>query len=110
MGRKLADIWKNRKQILEGITNTVLKKDYIEKIAEERFVICKTCDYFRPDGQGCFVPGTPGCGECGCKLSFKTRSLASHCSHPGGSRWSAVLEQSEEDKLYDEIDYNPDSK
>ena len=55
------------------------------------------------------VPGTaPCCGECGCKLAFKARSLASECPHPDGPKWEALLDEKEEDKLYDELDYKPE--
>lgn len=57
------------------------------------------------------MPGTqPCCEVCGCKLSFKTRSLASECPHPDGSKWVAQMTQEEEDKYYKEINYNPDQQ
>jgi len=49
--KKLEKIWKNRKQIMEGVKNAT-----------------------------CVVPGTqPCCNLCGCSLAFKTRSLSSEC-------------------------------
>ena len=57
------------------------------------------------------VPGTaPCCSQCGCKLAFKVRSLASECPHPDGAKWEALLDEKEEDKLYDELDYKPDNE
>jgi hypothetical protein len=71
--------------------------------------VCLTCPILDTKGDKYLIPGTaPCCGECGCKLSFKTRSLSSECPHPDGPRWEAVLDQTEEDKLYADINYNPD--
>lgn len=81
----------------------------MEKIAKERLEICNTCPLIDNEGSKCMVPGTkPCCGECGCKLSFKTRSLSSECTHPDGPKWEAVLDQEEEAKLYKNIDYEPE--
>jgi hypothetical protein len=38
----------------------------------------------------------PCCGDCGCSLTFKTRSLSSDC--PQG-KWDALITEEEEDKL-----------
>jgi hypothetical protein len=93
-------IWKNRAQILEGIKNSVFKQEHIELIAAERQSICDKCDLIDLKGDKCLVPGTkPCCGECGCSLDFKTRSLSSHCPHPKGPRWDAYLTEEEEDRL-----------
>lgn len=73
--------------------------------------ICNSCDDIDLKGEHCLMSGTqPCCSICGCKLSFKTRSLASECPHPSGSKWKATMTQEEEDKLYKEINYNPDTK
>ena len=110
MGKKLGDIFRNRKQILEGITNSLFKKGHIEKIAADRMKICNDCSRLDLEGTKCMIPGTqPCCSECGCKFSFKTRSLSSECPHPDGAKWEAILEPEEEDKLYKEINYDPDS-
>ena len=62
-------------QILEGVKNTIFKKDNIEFIATERMKICQACPLIDLKGDKCLVPGTaPCCGECGCKLAFKTTS------------------------------------
>lgn len=105
----LKQIWTHRKQIFEGISNAIFKKDIVEKIAAERLLLCKSCPLIDLEGSKCMVPGTqPCCSACGCKLDFKTRSLSSECAHPDGPIWPAIMEQDEEDKLYKDIDYDPD--
>tara|TARA_R100000734_G_scaffold12121_1_gene8972 strand:- start:1409 stop:1699 length:291 start_codon:yes stop_codon:yes gene_type:complete len=90
----LKEIWKNRKKILEGIKNAVLRDEFVEAIAKERWAICKLCE---SNGDKCAVPGTqPCCGECGCSLGFKLRSLSSDCPL---DKWKAVMTQEQEDKL-----------
>jgi len=102
-------IWENKAQIIEGMTNVMFKKAEIEKVAAKRLEICKACPLFDTEGTKCLVPGTaPCCGDCGCKLSFKTRALSASCTHPDGPKWTAELEQEQEDKLYNDINYNPD--
>lgn len=91
---KLTTLWKNKEQILEGIKNTILKDQYVEEVSETRMSICSDCP---SRGNNCIAPGTgPCCGECGCSLKFKTRSLSSECPL---NKWSAVLTQKEEDDI-----------
>jgi hypothetical protein len=107
----LKEIYNHRKQILEGVTNSLFKKAHIEKIAFERMEICNECNRFDTEGKSCMIPGTqPCCAECGCKLYLKTRSLSTQCPHPDGPRWPAILEQDEEDKLYKDINFDPDKE
>jgi hypothetical protein len=90
----LKTIWENRKQILEGITNSVIRDQTVEDIAQLRYSICYECP---SKGRKCAVKGTaPCCNECGCSLGFKTRSLSSSC--PLG-KWDAIATEEEEDKL-----------
>jgi hypothetical protein len=94
-------IWKNKGQILEGITNSVFKREDVEEIAKHRLAICNACDLFDIAGEGCTMPGTQPCcnekkGGCGCSLSLKTRALSSAC--PQG-KWIEELTEEEEDKL-----------
>lgn len=96
-------IWGARKEILEGIKNNVFKSEAIEIIAEERNVRCKGCELYDEKGDTCVVPGTgPCCGNCGCSLKLKQRSLSSAC--PEGY-WDPVL--TDEENLDHEI-LNPD--
>lgn len=107
----LQRIFRDRKKIIEGVKNTLFKKSEIEAIAQERMTICLTCDTIDHEGTKCAVPGTaPCCGDCGCKLAFKTRSLSSQCTHPDGPKWKARLSQKEEDELYSKINYDPNGK
>ncbi len=100
LGKK---IWKSRKQILEGIKNQVFKSDAVEDIAKERKKICKSCDEYDQEGISCAIPGTaPCCGDCGCSLSIKTRSLSSDCPQ---QHWTAVLTE-EQDDAHDNL--NPE--
>jgi len=106
---KLKIIWKNRKEIFQGLHNNFFKKVEIEEVAYQRLEICNSCPNIDRTGHGCLIPGTqPCCSICGCKLALKTRSLASECPHPKGPLWKAVLTQEQEDKLYTDINYNPD--
>jgi hypothetical protein len=94
-------VWKAKGQIVEGITNSIFKREDIEEIAEQRMYICKGCSLYDEEGTGCFVPKTQPCcnqdkGGCGCSLSLKTRALSSEC--PMGY-WKAELTEEEEDKL-----------
>ena len=94
-------IWKSKGQILEGITNSIFKKEDVEEIAEQRMGICFSCKLYTNDDKGCMVPGTSPCcdereGGCGCSLSLKTRALSSEC--PLG-KWKAILTEEEEEQL-----------
>ena len=83
----LKKIWKNRKEIYEGLKNSVIRDNFVEDVAAKRMAICKECE----------VPGTqPCCGNCGCSLGFKTRALSTEC--PLGE-WKALMTEKQEDKL-----------
>ena len=81
---KLNNIWQNRKLILEGIGNTLVKRKIIEEIAKERKEICLSCPNLN---QGCNKISGDCCGVCGCMIDFKTRSMKSSCPQ---SKWAAV--------------------
>ena len=90
----LKKIWNNRKQIYEGIKNSVMRDDFVEDVAAKRMAMCNQCP---SKGHKCEVPGTaPCCNECGCSLAFKTRALSAEC--PLGE-WKALMSEDEEDKL-----------
>jgi hypothetical protein len=90
----LKKIWKDRKKIIEGITNSVIKDSFVEHVAALRFEVCNECP---SKGRKCAVKGTaPCCNECGCSLAFKTRSLSSDCPL---DKWKAIITEEEEDAL-----------
>ena len=93
----LKKIWENRKAIYDGIKNSVIRDKYVEDISAKRMLICEECPEIDLKGSKCEMPGTqPCCGNCGCSLAFKTRSLSSEC--PIGE-WPALMTEKEEDKL-----------
>lgn len=97
MKTNLKTIWKNRKQILDGIKNSIIRDAFVENVAKMRHDICDTCEL---KGTKCVIKGTaPCCNDCGCSLAFKTRSLSSFCPHPDGPKWEALMTEEEEDKL-----------
>jgi len=95
--KTLKTIWENRAKILEGVRNTILRDELVEDVAKMRRDICDTCEYLDTKGKDCAVKGTqPCCADCGCSLTFKTRSLSSEC--PQG-KWDAITTEEEEDEL-----------
>jgi hypothetical protein len=66
--------------IWEGLLNKTFRKPRIEAVFNTRKSICNQCNSFDSVGTSCEVKGTqPCCGECGCSLSLKLRSLESEC-------------------------------
>jgi hypothetical protein len=79
---------------MEGITNTLIRNEFVEDVARHRMEVCDACNQ---KGDKCLVAGTaPCCNECGCSLTFKTRSLSSDCPL---DKWKALMSEEEEDKL-----------
>lgn len=94
---KLEKIWKNRKQIMEGIKNSIIRDAFVEKVADERRKICDGCIRKDDEGKSCVMPGTqPCCNLCGCSLGVKMRALSAECPD---LRWHAVISEEDEDKL-----------
>lgn len=97
MKKTLLQIWKNKGQILEGITNTIFKKEHIEEVYVARMEVCDGCEQQDTVGDKCAAKGTqPCCTTCGCSLRFKLRSMSSSCPL---NKWEAVLSEAEEDLL-----------
>lgn len=97
MKKSLIEIWKEKGKILEGIKNSIFKKENVEEIANYRNSICVSCEHIDIEGSKCFAPGTqPCCGVCGCSLKFLQRSLSSKCE---AGKWDAVLTEDEADAL-----------
>jgi hypothetical protein len=83
----ISEIWKHKKEILAGITNTLIKDKFVEEIAAERMSVCNQCSEKKTDGCAALIKAC--CKICGCSLEFKTRSLASHCPV---HKWPALEE------------------
>jgi hypothetical protein len=97
MKNSLKEIWKNRKQIIEGITNTVIKDEFVEHVAQLRMEICNACPDKDIEGKECVMAGTqPCCSLCGCSLAFKTRSLSTSCP---ARKWESIISEKKEDEL-----------
>jgi hypothetical protein len=100
-------IWNNKWLILEGIFNYYFTRKKIERVAMWRSEICSSCPLIDLKGNKCEVPGTqPCCGDCGCSLKYKTRSMSSSCPH---GRWYAIMTEEEEDELNLKLDNHGDS-
>ena len=97
----LAKIWIARKQILEGLGNTIKPNAFVELVAAYRLKICDDCKY---KGNDCLVIGTgPCCSACGCSLKLKVRSLSSACGlfEVGKQpKWFPVVTQNQEDEYF----------
>lgn len=93
----LIKIWKKKDQIVEGIKNSIFKKEDVELIANERLSICRTndCGFYDPlgDSENAVVKGSESCADCGCKLSFKSRALSDECPN---KHWLKEVDESEE--------------
>ena len=90
---------------MEGIKNSIFKREDVEAIAQQRMQICEKCALYDVQGDGCMVAGTQPCcdqtkGGCGCSLGYKTRALSAEC--PNG-HWKAELTQEEEDALNEKL-------
>lgn len=97
MKASLKEIWKNRKQIVEGITNTVIKNEFVEHVSKLRMDICNECPDKDTIGSECVVSGSqPCCSLCGCSLAFKTRSLSTSCP---AKKWGSIVSEKKEDQL-----------
>lgn len=97
MKTSLKEIWKNRKQIVEGITNSVIRDEFVEEVSALRMEICNVCSSKDTVGGECVIPGSqPCCGICGCSLKFKTRALSTSCPE---KKWGSIISEKKEDSL-----------
>jgi len=94
---KLFQAWGNRKQIIEGIKNSIMKDELVEEVYQQRKAVCDVCPQ---KGDKCLVPGTgPCCNACGCSLEYKLRSLSSSCGDEEKPKWLPIMREREEDDL-----------
>lgn len=97
----ILEVWKKRNKILEGIKNSIFTQDHIEELADQRNIICDSCEFIDRKGDKCFMPGTqPCCGACGCSLKFLQRSPSSSCEK---GKWFAIMTDDEETELLKSI-------
>ncbi len=79
---KLKKIISHRKEILSGITNTLLKRH--QTMATSRAKICRSdvCGHYDAKGESekAVLKGKPTCGVCGCSITYLTHSPESQCS------------------------------
>lgn len=103
---RLSSVWKNRKQIVEGILNNVFTKETVDAISEERLDECLKCSNYDLTGESCVMPGTgPCCKSCGCSLKLATKSLSYKCPE---SKWPVYISNDENTDLSILIKYKSD--
>lgn len=80
------DLWKRKKEIIEGFYNRYLnisKRIQISNISTKRLLICRSnlCGYYDPYGTSemAYIYGAETCGGCGCGLEEKTSCLSCSC-------------------------------
>jgi hypothetical protein len=96
--------WRNRYAIADGIKNNLFKKEHVEEVYNHRLGICSKCPSIDTDGEKCAIPGTaPCCGECGCSLGIKLRSLSAECDL---KKWEAETTEEEEDAINAKLNEN----
>ena len=94
---------------MEGLLNSVIKRDDVEAIAKARMDICNECPHIDREGSKCFAPGTqPCCSKCGCKLAWKTRSISSSCGDEENPRWNAIVDEHEETEIFNKLNIKND--
>ena len=98
---KLISAFGNLDKIAEGVKNKIFKKEHVEEIAKVRWLDCSVCEHLDSVGDKCAVKATkPCCGQCGCSIGLKIRSLSSGC--PGG-KWKAVTTKEAEEAIKEQI-------
>lgn len=93
------------KHIIEGIKNSVFVKEEVEKIAQARYEICKSCPkissnrnekFFDPGKYFSKVRPDEHCSMCACNIHAKMRSLHTACPI---DKWKAVATPQEAAKI-----------
>lgn len=100
------------KHIIEGIKNTIFVQEEVEKIAEQRQEICRTCmknsanssdPEFNPGKYHSTIRPDVHCTVCACNLHAKVRSLHTNCPI---DKWASVATKEEAAKIAMAIDGN----
>lgn len=98
--------------ILEGIKNSIFVTEEVEKIAAERYEICRKCPAISTNQDKPEMNPEPGryyskkrpdehCTHCACNIHAKVRSLHTACPI---SNWSAVSSIEEAAKIAAALD------
>jgi len=110
---KIKELWENKGKIFTGIWNNFLKKEEIEKLYQERLSICKVCDTYTEEKEGCFsstFQSVPCCdnrkGGCGCTLVLALKVPAKPCPK---NYFPAIISEEDQKKLEEEL-YNQQFK
>lgn len=102
----------NIKRIFEGIANSIIVREGVEAIANERYEVCKACPKNSSNkGQESFDPGPyysslrpdEHCSMCACNIHAKVRSLHIACPI---DKWTAEVTKEEAAKIAAAIDGN----
>jgi hypothetical protein len=100
------------KYIIEGIKNSIFVQEEVEKIANERYSVCKECSknssnrdqpFFDPGKYFSSIRPDEHCSVCACNLHAKVRSLHTDCPI---DKWSSVATKEEAAKIAAAIDGN----
>ena len=102
----------NVKHIIEGITNSIFVNEEVEKIAEERYEVCKACPAIstnqdkpnaKPGKYYKKIRPDEHCTHCACNIHAKVRSLHTACPI---DKWKSVASIQEAAKIAAAIDVN----
>lgn len=79
----ISEIYSNRTNIISGIVNSIIKQSSVETLSQKRLAVCRSnmCGFHDPHGtsEKAVMKGSESCGECGCKLAWKTRAPGDKC-------------------------------
>lgn len=102
--------------ILEGIKNSLFVSEEVEKIASERYQVCRGCPAISTNQDKPEMNPAPGkyfnkhrpdehCTHCACNIHAKIRSLHTACPI---NKWSAVASVQEAAKIAAALDKDTD--
>ena len=102
----------NVSHILEGIKNSIFVNEEVEKIASERYAICRACPAISTNQEKPEMNPAPGsyystkrpdehCTHCACNIHAKVRSLHTSCPI---DKWSSVASIQEAAKIAATLD------
>ena len=93
-------------EIYEGWRNELIPpshlKEQIQKVSNERFEICKVCEWNsvnrKRNENYRTIRLDAHCTKCGCTISAKTKCLSCRCPLPS-PKWKAVLSREMEEEI-----------